>query len=93
MNMIHFGWVKKRMNRIKELREDRDMLQKDVCKILNISQQQYSRYENGISEMTYEQLITLANYYKVSIDYILYNTDERKAYPQSVIRAQLNDKD
>lgn len=59
------------MNRIKELREDNDLLQKDITKILNISQQQYSRYESGISQMSYEQLIKLANYYRVSIDYIL----------------------
>ncbi len=45
------------MNRIKELREDRDMRQKDVAKILNISQQQYARYEFEENEMAYGQLI------------------------------------
>ena len=74
------------MNRIKELREDNDKLQKDICKVLNISQQQYSRYETELSEMTYEQLIILADYYNTSIDYILYNTDERKPYPKSIIK-------
>ena len=73
------------MNRIKELREDRDMRQKDVAKILNISQQQYARYELEENEMAYGQLIKLAEYYNTSIDYILYLTDERKPYPKSII--------
>ena len=55
------------MNRIRELREDNDILQKDAAKILSISQQQYSRYESELSEMTYEQLTTLAHYYNTSI--------------------------
>ena len=73
------------MNRIKELREDRDLRQKDVSKILNISQQQYARYELEENEMAYGQLIKLAEYYNTSIDYILYVTDERKPYPKSII--------
>lgn len=73
------------MNRIKELREDRDLRQKDVAKILNISQQQYARYELEENEMAYGQLIKLAEYYNTSIDYILYVTDERKPYPKSII--------
>lgn len=74
------------MNRIKELREDNDKLQKDICKVLNVSQQQYSRYEAELSQMTYEQLTILADFYKTSIDYILYNTDERKPYPKSILK-------
>lgn len=74
------------MNRIRELREDHDLLQKDVYKVLNVSQQQYSRYETGVCEMTYDQLIMLADLYRTSIDYILYNTDERKPYSKSVMR-------
>lgn len=73
------------MNRIKELREDNDLKQKDVAKILNISQQQYARYELEENEMAYVQLIKLAEYYNTSIDYILYVTDERKPYPKSII--------
>ena len=74
------------MNRIKELREDHDFKQKDVAKILNISQQQYARYELEISEMSYVQLIKLAEYYNTSIDYLLYVTDERKPYPKSIVK-------
>lgn len=74
------------MDRIKELREDHDLLQKDISKILNVSQQQYSRYELGECQMTYEQLMTLADFYEVSIDYLLYNTDERKPYKKSILK-------
>ena len=72
-------------DRIRELREDNDKLQEDLSKVLNVSQQQYSRYETGTSQMSYEQLIKLAHYYNVSVDYILYNTDERKPYPKSIM--------
>ncbi len=74
------------MNRIREMREDNDLLQKDVAKILNISQQQYSRYESGENELSYDSLIKLANYYNTSIDYLLYRTDERKPYPESIMK-------
>ncbi len=74
------------MNRIKELREDHDLKQKDVAKVLNISQQQYARYELEISEMSYVQLIKLAEYYNTSIDYLLYITDERKPYSKSIVK-------
>lgn len=67
------------------MREDMDLLQKDVAKILNISQQQYSRYENGENQLSYDGLINLANFYNTSIDYILYRTDERNPYPKSII--------
>lgn len=73
------------MNRIKELREDKDLLQSDICKVLNVSQQQYSRYEQETSLMSYDQLIALADFYHVSIDYILYNTDKREPYPKSMV--------
>ncbi len=74
------------MNRFREIREDKDLLQKDIAKVINVSQQQYSRYEMESCEMSYGQLIILSDYYKVSIDYLLYNTDERKPYPKSIIR-------
>lgn len=84
MSKIKLCWVLK-MNRIKELREDHDLKQKDVAKILNISQQQYARYELEENEMAYGQLIKLSDYYNTSIDYILYVTDERKPYPKSIL--------
>ena len=57
--------------RIKDLREDNDLLQKDIAGILGISQQYYSEYENGKRTITISHLITLAKYYDVSIDYLV----------------------
>ena len=59
------------IKRIKDLREDNDLTQKDVAKVLQTTQQVYSRYENGQNEMPIRHLITLARFYKVSTDYIL----------------------
>lgn len=57
--------------RIKDLREDNDLLQKDIAGIIGISQQYYSEYENGKRTITISHLITLAKYYDVSIDYLV----------------------
>ena len=56
--------------RLKDLREDHDILQKDIAAYLNISQQYYSQYELGRFTMPVELLIKLCDYYKVSLDYI-----------------------
>lgn len=74
------------MIRIRELREDNDLYQKNVAKILNISQQQYARYESEENQLSYDGLIKLAKFYHNSIDYLLYLTDERTPYPESVIK-------
>ena len=71
------------INRIKDLREDRDLLQKDVAKYLNITQQQYSRYELGINEISITLLNILADYYNTSTDYILGRTNIKKPYPKT----------
>lgn len=60
-----------KFKRIKDLREDNDLLQKDVAALLGISQQYYSEYENGKRTITIPHLITLAKYYNVSIDYLV----------------------
>ena len=60
-----------KFKRIKDLREDNDKLQKDIASLLGISQQYYSEYENGKRTIPINHLITLAKYYKVSIDYIV----------------------
>lgn len=57
--------------RVRDLREDNDLLQKDVAKILDVSQQYYSQYELGNYTFTVEQIIKLSKYYRVSTDYIL----------------------
>ena len=73
------------MTRIRELREDKDLYQKDIAKILCISQQQYSNIELELYELSYDGLIKLAKFYNVSIDYILYLTDVRSPYPISIM--------
>ena len=78
------------MNRIREMREDKDLLQKDLAKVLNISQQQYSRYDNGENQLSYDVLMKLADFYKTSVYYILYRTDDRTPYPKSVIAEEKN---
>ncbi len=57
--------------KLKELREDNDLYQKDIAKVLNISQQYYSEYENGNRPLPIEHLVKLCKYYQVSADYIL----------------------
>ncbi len=61
--------------RIRDLREDRDMTQKRMGEILSCSQRVYSNYERGELDIPTEILIKLANYYDVSVDYILGRTD------------------
>ena len=56
---------------MRDLREDMDYLQKDLAKVLNVTQQQYSNIENEVSVITAEDLIKLAKFYNVSVDYIL----------------------
>lgn len=53
-----------------DLRTDHDLTQKDIAKILGISRQYYSRYENGEVDIPIRHLITLANYYNTSLDYL-----------------------
>ncbi len=73
------------MNRLRELREDKDLYQKDITKILNMSQTGYSQYETETNDIPTDILKKLANYYNTSIDYLLYRTDSRKPYPKSII--------
>ena len=72
--------------RLKEIREDHDLLQKDIAKVLKISQVQYSRYETGIRLIPIDKLNILASFYKVSVDYLICRTDCKKPYPKSIIK-------
>lgn len=56
---------------VRAIREDRDLKQKDIAKILNVSQNTYSQYETGVIALTAEVLIKLADFYDVSVDYLL----------------------
>ena len=72
--------------RIRDLREDADLLQKDVAAILNCSQVCYSNYETGKRDIPTELLVKLSEIYGTSIDYLLGVTDERTPYPKAAKR-------
>ncbi len=66
--------------RIRELREDNDLAQKDIAEYLQVHQTTYSSYELGKLGVTADVLVKLARYYKVSADYILGLTDIKEPY-------------
>ena len=61
--------------RIKDLREDNDLTQKEIAKILMCDQSLYSKYERGEREIPLNLLIKLADYYKTNLDYLTYRTN------------------
>lgn len=69
--------------RLRDLREDKDYKQSEIAKILNMTQQQYSKIEKGITELTADRLIKLSIIYNVSTDYILELTNINKPYPKN----------
>ena len=64
--------------RIRDLREDKDLTQKQMGEILSCSQRVYSNYERGELDIPTEILIKLADYHQVSVDYLLNRTDEKE---------------
>jgi len=68
------------IERLREIREDKDLYQKNVAKILKVSQQQYAKYEMGINSMPIEKYDILADYYKTSVDYLIGRTNEKRPY-------------
>ena len=73
------------IGRLKEIRVDKGLSQKEIAKLLRTTQQQYSKYEIGIQILPIEKIVILADYYNTSIDYLLGRTDERKPYPKSIL--------
>ena len=67
--------------RIRDLREDRDMNQTELAKILGMSQTGYSKYETGENDIPVAILEKLADFYQTSVDYLLGRTDESRPYP------------
>ncbi len=65
-------------NRIKDLREDSDLTQQKIAEAIGITQRKYSYIETGTQPLTDELLVKLANYYQVSIDYLLRQTNNPK---------------
>lgn len=72
--------------RIRDLREDRDLTQKQLADYLHIRQNTYSQYETGQRQLPLDILVALARYYDTSTDYLLELTDERRRYPLSKSR-------
>ncbi len=68
--------------RIRDLREDRDLKQKDMASYLNCSQVCYSHYETGKRDIPTAVLIQLAKFYDTSVDYLLGITDVKTRYPK-----------
>lgn len=68
--------------RIRDTREDRDLKQEHVAKVLNTSQGYYSKYELGKRALPIEHLITLCKFYNLSADYLLGFTNEPKQLPK-----------
>ena len=71
----------KQYKRIRELREDADLTQKKVGKAINLPQRTYAYYESGQRMIPPEVLCALADFYGVSVDYLLERTDSLKPYP------------
>ena len=63
--------------RLRDLREDMDLYQKNIAELLGTSQQQYGRWETGTQEIPFHHVITLAKFYKCSIDYIAGLTNKK----------------
>lgn len=68
--------------RIRNLREDHDLKQEDIARLLHCTQACYSHYETGKRDIPTEVLRTLADFYHVSIDYLLGQTSRKEPYPK-----------
>ena len=69
-------------NRLRDLREDRDLKQRDIAELLKVHQTTYSDYELGRLNIPVVAIHTLADFYEVSVDYLLGRTNTKTPYPQ-----------
>ena len=67
--------------RLRDLREDRDLTQKELAELLHVRQNSYSQYENQLRQIPIPLLEQLADFYQTSVDYLLGRTDEPSPYP------------
>ncbi len=74
------------MNRLKEIREDKDLTQKEIANYLKMDQSNYSKYELEKINIPLDIIKKLADFYDTSIDYLLYRTDNRVPYTKSIIK-------
>jgi len=70
--------------RIRDLREDKDLNQTEIAKVLEMSQTGYSKYETGENDIPTAVLIKLARFYNTSIDFLLGETDQKERYPRTL---------
>ncbi len=68
--------------RLRDLREDAELSQENLAKLLNMSQSGYSKYETGENDIPTNILIALARFHNTSVDYLLGLTNERRPYPR-----------
>lgn len=76
------------VNRLRELREDRDLTQKEVAQYLKVDQSNYSKYELEKISIPMGILMKLSEFYGTSIDYLLYRTDIASPYPKSIVNVK-----
>ena len=69
-------------NRLRDLREDRDLKQRDIAELLKVHQTTYSDYELGRLNIPVVAIHTLADFYEVSVDYLLGRTNTTTPYPK-----------
>lgn len=69
--------------RLRDLKEDMDLKQSNVAKIISVSENQYGRYERGENDIPLEKALILADFYNVSIDYIAGRTNDKKGFNKS----------
>lgn len=73
------------LKRLKDLREDNDLSQKQISELLKITRPQYSLYETGKRDIPVDLLRILAKFYNTSIDYLVGDTNIQKRYPEKQI--------
>lgn len=74
--------IMKYLDRIRALREDKDLTQTDIANLLNIGQKTYSDYELGKTRIPFDSMLVLARFYDVSMDYLSGASDIKTAYPR-----------
>ena len=81
--IIEFGVVDLKFERIRNLREDKDLTQALVGKKINVPQRTYAYYESGERSIPPEVLIAIADFHRTSVDYLLNRTNNQAPYPSA----------
>ncbi|MBQ7173521.1 MAG: helix-turn-helix transcriptional regulator [Clostridia bacterium] len=74
--------------RLKDLREDADLPQRELAEFLHIRQNTYSQYESGARQIPLPMLVRLSEYFSTSVDYLLGLTDVKDPYPRKTSRLE-----